>query len=107
MILLTKIMFISQSVSGPTWHLTAGVLYRRDATSHKPLLYHQGYHYTSYIVILKCLTTFNKYIVYNSATVQQYSLQQHNKLSVLHRQTNIKVTHFQKETKRVQMCACA
>jgi len=50
------------------------------------------------------LTTFNRH---NSATVQQNSVQQLNKPSVLHRQTNIKVTQFQRETKRMQMCSCA
>jgi len=34
-ILITNIMFISPSVSGPMWHVTAGVFYRTEATSHK------------------------------------------------------------------------
>ena len=45
--------------------------------------------------------------MYNSARFQQNSVQQLNKPSVLHRQTNIKVTQFQRETERVQMCFCA
>jgi len=41
--------------------------------------------------------------MHNSATVQQNSVQQLNKYSVLHWQTNIKVTQFQRETNE---CKC-
>jgi len=40
-------MHSSLRVSEPTWHITTGVFYRTEATSHKLLFYHQGYHFTS------------------------------------------------------------
>jgi len=54
-ILLTNIMFSSLSDSGPTWHVTAGVLYRTGTTSHNIISCTNR----ALIIQFKCSTIFS------------------------------------------------